>query len=114
MLHLHLEDGADDAARSAVMDRWRARFGTQTWIMTRDEAIGHGLFGPVADGVRDRIGDILVAAHGDLALFDGRRARPTALSMVGQHGSWTKAERHVPLVAFRADGPVQSKRRRRG
>ena len=114
MLHLHLEDGADDAARSAVMDRWRERFGGQTWIMTRDEAIGHGLFGPVADEVRERIGDILVAAHGDIALFDGRRARPTALSMVGQHGSWTKAERLVPLVAFRAGGPVQSKRRRRG
>ncbi|GAB4099528.1 alkaline phosphatase family protein [Sinomonas halotolerans] len=112
MVHLHLEEGADETARDAVLDRWRERFGRQAWILTREEALAHGLFGPVSEAVRERIGDILVAAHGEVAFFDGRRVRPTAFSMVGQHGSLTKAERHVPLIAFRATGPAQPRRRR--
>ncbi|WP_419722723.1 alkaline phosphatase family protein [Sinomonas albida] len=114
MVHLHLEDPDDDGAARRVLDRWRARFGSQAWIVTRAEAVAKGLFGEVRPEVADRIGDILVAAQGELALYDGRRVRPTAFSMVGQHGSLTKAERAVPLVAFRATGRAQSKRRRRG
>jgi hypothetical protein len=114
MVHLHLEDGTDDAARAAIVERWQERFGNQAWVLTRDEAVGHGLFGEVSETVLPRIGDVIVAAHGDIALFDGRRVRPQAFDMVGQHGSWTKAERQVPLVAFRARGPLTSKRRRRG
>jgi hypothetical protein len=114
MLHLHLEPGADDAARAAVVGRWRDRFGAQAWVLTREEAIGHGLFGEVSDAVRARIGDVVVAAHGEIALFDGRRVRPQAFDMVGQHGSWTRAERQVPLIAFRARGRVRPKRGRRG
>uniref|UniRef100_UPI0039EF9347 alkaline phosphatase family protein n=1 Tax=Sinomonas sp. G460-2 TaxID=3393464 RepID=UPI0039EF9347 len=114
MVHLHLEDPNDDGAARRVLDRWRARFGRQAWIMTRAEAVAKGLFGAVRPEVLERIGDVLVAVHGELALYDGRRVRPTAFAMVGQHGSLTKAERNVPLVAFRAAGRVQSKRRRRG
>ena len=114
MVHLHLEDGTDDAARAAVVGRWQERFGTQAWVLTREEAVGPGLFGEVSETVLPRSGDVIVAAHGDIALFDGRRVRPQAFGMVGQHGSWTKAERQVPLVAFRARGPLTSKRRRRG
>ncbi|WP_307114951.1 alkaline phosphatase family protein [Sinomonas atrocyanea] len=120
MVHLHLEcpDGAPapaPAAVAAVAARWRERFGNQAWILTRAEAIGHGLFGPVvSEAVHPRIGDLIVAVHGDLALYDGRRARPQAFEMVGQHGSWTKAERQVPLVAFSARGRVRGKRQRRG
>jgi hypothetical protein len=82
--------------------------------MTKAQAVGRGLFGEVRPEVLERIGDVLIAVHGDLALYDGRRVRPTAFSMVGQHGSLTKAERQVPLLVFRATGRTQSKRRRRG
>ncbi|MDQ4489692.1 alkaline phosphatase family protein [Sinomonas sp. ASV486] len=129
MVHLHVEpprngrgaghpaedDAAYDAAVAAVAARWRERLGNQTWILTRREAIDHGLFGPVVtESVHARIGDLIVAVHGDVALYDGRRVRPQAFEMVGQHGSWTKAERHVPLIAFRARGRVQGKRSGRG
>lgn len=116
MVHLHVEPGAAGTGTvPAVAARWHERFGDQAWILTRQEAIDHGLFGPVVtDSVHARIGDLIVAVHGDLALYDGRRARPQAFEMVGQHGSWTKAERQVPLVAFRARGRQQAKRTRRG
>jgi hypothetical protein len=115
MVHLHVEDAAADGAVAAVAARWENRFGAEAWILTRREAIERGMFGPVVtERVHGRIGDLLVAVHGDLALYDGRRVRPQAFEMVGQHGSWTKAERQVPLVAFRARGRIQGKRGRRG
>lgn len=118
MVHLHVESPEENAASGgveAVASRWRERFGNQAWILTRREAIEHGLFGPVvAEAVHPRIGDLIVAVHGDIALYDGRRAKPQAFEMVGQHGSWTKAERQVPLVAFTARGRVRPKRSRRG
>ncbi|MDQ4500863.1 alkaline phosphatase family protein [Sinomonas sp. ASV322] len=114
MVHLHVEDPARDGAVQRVIDRWRERFGSQAWVMTRKEAVEAGFFGDVREEVLPRIGDILVAVHGEIALYDGRRVRPTAFSMVGQHGSLTKAERLVPLVVFRAGGPTKAKRRRRG
>lgn len=114
MVHLHLEDPADDGALRRVLERWQERFGKQAWIMTKAQALAHRLFGEVRAEVQERIGDILVAPHSELALYDGRRVRAAAFTMVGQHGSLTKAERLVPLVAFRASGPAQSKRRRRG
>jgi len=46
----------------------------------------------------------MIAARDSLALYDTRRVRPTALEVVGQHGSLTKAEREVPLLCFKADG----------
>jgi hypothetical protein len=114
MVHLHVQDPHDTAAVNRLLCTWRDRFGAQAWIMTRAEALEQGFFGDVRPDVLGRIGDVLVAVHGELALYDGRRVRPTAFSMVGQHGSLTRAERQVPLLAFPATGRAQSKRRRRG
>ena len=46
----------------------------------------------------------MIAARDALAFYDTRRVRPTALEVVGQHGSLTKAEREVPLLCFQAQG----------
>jgi hypothetical protein len=46
----------------------------------------------------------MIAARDSLALYDTRRSRPTAMEVVGQHGSLTKAEREVPLLCFTAGG----------
>lgn len=97
-LHFAAQTGAEQ--REAVAAAWRERFGTKAWILTRDEAIGHGLFGEVADSVRERIGDLLVLAAEDVAFLDGRRVNPAAFSMVGQHGSLTRAERDIPLLTL--------------
>ncbi|WP_427132450.1 alkaline phosphatase family protein [Pseudarthrobacter sp. S9] len=104
MVHLYLEDGQGDAGRARLLDAWRSRFGDRIWAFTREEAIAGGLFGEVRPEAAPRIGDIMIAARDALALYDTRRVRPTALEVVGQHGSLTKAEREVPLLYFQADG----------
>lgn len=112
MLHLYLEDGssrtrADGAAGIAgqrLLDAWRGRFGERIWAFTREQAIAAGLFGPVRPGVEQRIGDVMIAARDALAFYDTGRQRPTAMEVVGQHGSLTRAEREVPLLCFQASG----------
>ncbi|WP_224049712.1 nucleotide pyrophosphatase/phosphodiesterase family protein [Arthrobacter sp. NicSoilB4] len=104
MVHLYLEEPEGDAGRARLIDAWRARFGERIWAFTREEAIAAGLFGEVRAEVAPRIGDVMIAAREPLAFYDTRRVRPTALEVVGQHGSLTKAEREVPLLCFQADG----------
>jgi hypothetical protein len=104
MVHLYLEDGVGDGGRALLLDAWRTRFGDRIWAFTREEAVAAGLFGEVRADVAPRIGDVMIAARDALALYDTRRARPTAMEVVGQHGSLTKAEREVPLLCFQADG----------
>ena len=104
MVHLYLENTADPGARDRLLAAWRSRFGNRIWAFTRDDAIAAGLFGPVRPAVEGRIGDVMIAARDELALYDTRRVRPAAMEVVGQHGSLTKAEREVPLLCFTADG----------
>jgi hypothetical protein len=101
MVHLYLEEGGD---RDRLLAAWRARFGGRVWAFTREEALAAGLFGDVRPAVEGRIGDIMIAARDSLALYDTRRSRPTAMEVVGQHGSLTKAEREIPLLFFQAGG----------
>ena len=110
MVHLYLEDDAGEAACDRILAAWRARFGDRIWAFTREEAIAAGLFGTVRPEVTGRVGDVMVAARDALALYDTRRVRPTALEVVGQHGSLTKAEREVPLLTFQASGRTASGR----
>ena len=104
MVHLYLENTADPGARDRLLAAWRSRFGNRIWAFTRDDAIAAGLFGPVRPAVEGRIGDVMIAARDELALYDTRRVRPAAMEVVGQHGSLTKAEREVPLLCFAAEG----------
>ena len=104
MVHLYLENTADPGARDRLLAAWRSRFGNRIWAFTRDDAIAAGLFGPVRPAVEGRIGDVMIAARDELALYDTRRVRPAAMEVVGQHGSLTKAEREVPLLCFTAEG----------
>lgn len=110
MLHLYLEEEAGERVRDRLISAWRARFGEQVWVFTREEATAAGLFGAVRPAVEGRIGDVLVAARDSLALYDVRRTRPAAMEVVGQHGSLTKAEREVPLLCFTAGGARSPRR----
>lgn len=98
MLHVYAEEGRADAVR----DAWRASESERSWVLSRDEAIGAGLFGPVDDEVRGRIGDVLVAARARIAYYDDRLDDKAAQNMVGQHGSLTDEERIVPLIRLGA------------
>ena len=112
MVHLYLEETPlSDGGAERLLAAWKARFGDRIWGFTRGEAVAGGLFGKdVRPAVEGRIGDVMIAARDAVALYDGRRMRPTAMEVVGQHGSLTKAEREVPLLCFTAEG----RNRRRG
>ncbi|MFD1213187.1 alkaline phosphatase family protein [Arthrobacter sp. GCM10027362] len=100
MVHLYFEPDATAEHREALIQTWRQAYGRQAWVLTRDEAVAHGLFGRVEPEVLPRIGDVLVAAREPIALYDLRRVASSALEQVGQHGSLTRAEREVPLLTL--------------
>ncbi|GAA1352636.1 alkaline phosphatase family protein [Arthrobacter koreensis] len=100
MVQLYLETDAPAGTLERLTASWQQALGTRAWILTRDQAVAAGLFGPVRPEILPRIGDLLIAAREPIALFDTRRASPSALQMVGQHGSLTRAEREVPLLTL--------------
>jgi hypothetical protein len=92
--HVYVADGAADS----VLAAWRETLAQQAWVVSRDEAIAAGWFGDrIGDDVRFRIGDVVAAARGSAGLM--RRTVETLLSsLIGQHGSLTRAEQEVPLL----------------
>jgi hypothetical protein len=89
---------AHDGAAAYVLAAWREKLGDNAWVVTREEAVEAGWFGPtVSDRVRPRIGDIVAAARGGFAMTR-REAEPIESSLIGHHGSLTSAEQLVPLV----------------
>ncbi len=98
---LYLEPGADPSQTAA---EWQRAEGTRAWVMTRDEAVGSGVFGPVQADVAARLGDVLLVARKQVAYYSSDDD-PGALAMVGQHGAFSEDERGVPLmVAGALDG----------
>lgn len=82
----------------AVAARWREELGEDAHVLTRDEAIAAGWFGPVDDAVRPRIGDLVLAMRGRAGVVDSRAMRPVYLGLRGHHGGLTPEEVQVPLL----------------
>ncbi len=83
---------ADDVATA-----WAEQLEGRATVLTRDEAVARGWFGPVEASVRPRIGEVVAAAHGSWALFSSvDYAYET--SLIGLHGSLTPEEMLVPLL----------------
>ena len=55
----------------------------------------------IADWLRPRIGDVVVAAVADIAIV-AMTAEPREARLIGHHGSATAAEQLVPLAMFDA------------
>ncbi len=85
-----------------VLATWRERLGDQAWVLSREEAVQTGLFGPVLPRVLPRLGDVIVAMHAPAGIFDGRVMMPRVSGLVGHHGSLTSAEQLVPLIHWSA------------
>ena len=76
-----------------------ATLGDAFWVLSRDEAVSSGLYGPVvSDHVLPRIGDVVAAARADHAVGDSRVMPPWVLGLIGMHGSVTDEELRVPLL----------------
>lgn len=92
--HLYTRPGAADEVRAS----WAGVLGDRATVVTREQAIADGWFGPrVADAVRERIGDVVVSAGPDVALIASER-EPLESSLVGLHGGMEPAEQLIPLL----------------
>ena len=91
----------EPGAAADVAAAWRGRLEERAWVFSREEADGLGLFGAVAESVRPRLGDVIVALDAGLAVVDSRVQRPELLSLRGLHGSLTADELEIPLLTYR-------------
>ncbi len=66
-------------------------------MLTRDEAIARGWFGPRRPAVRPRLGDVVVACRGDNAIVSTADF-PYEMTLVGLHGSLTPDEMLIPIL----------------
>jgi hypothetical protein len=69
-------------------------------VSSREDAVASGVFGPVDDGVVERIGDVVALARGSWALVTPR-LEPGPSRLIGYHGSLTATELAIPLLVAR-------------
>lgn len=95
--HVYTRAGAE----AEVLAAWRETLGPGWWVISGEEAVSAGWFGPsVAAPVRARIGDVVAVANGPYAVMQREVFRPEA-DMIGHHGSLTPEEALVPLLIVR-------------
>lgn len=92
--HLYTAPGAS----AAVLDTWRDVLAGKAWVVSREEAVESGWFGPeIRPEWLPRIGDVLAVPYTDCAIV-ASVAEPHEAGFLGCHGSLTPAEQHVPLL----------------
>jgi hypothetical protein len=95
MRHVHARPGA----AGDVLSTWRSVVGERAWVLTGDEAVAAGLFGPVVTPLaRQRIGDVLAIARGGFGVVQ-RRRESLSSALPGHHGALTDEELLVPLLS---------------
>jgi hypothetical protein len=95
--HLYTVPGAADD----VLQTWRDIVGDRAWVLSRDEAVAAGWFGPVEPWLADRIGDVVVAPAGSYAVI-ASQSEVLESSLIGMHGSLTSSDQLVPLLRMEA------------
>jgi hypothetical protein len=95
--HVYAEPGA----AADVLAAWLDVLGARADVVSRDEAIAAGWFGPlVTDLVRPRIGDVVTASRGGGGVVCSRQ-EPLESRMVGHHAAYSTAEQLVPFLTIR-------------
>ncbi len=92
--HVYAEPGA----AADVLIAWQETLGARAWVVSRDEAIEAGWFGPVDPRFAGRIGDVVAAPTGSWAIV-ASKAEPLESSLIGMHGSLTPGDQFVPLLS---------------
>jgi hypothetical protein len=93
-LQLYCRPGAADDVAAV----WRERLGAEMTVLTREQAVSGGWFGPVSEHVLPRIGDVVTSAVGPFAVVDSRTARREILALAAFHGARTPEETLIPLL----------------
>jgi hypothetical protein len=98
---LHARAGAADDLLEAVVER----YGDSTWARGRDQLIDNGVFGgPLRDELIPRLGDVALIPHTPIAFVDPADTGESRLQ--SRHGSLTREEMLVPLVALVGRGSI--------
>jgi len=92
---------ARPGAAADVLAAWREVLGDRAWVLSRDDAIKEGWFGPVDGEMAERIGDVVAAPAGVNAIV-ATRSEPRESALFGMHGSLTPSEQLVPGLVFTA------------
>jgi hypothetical protein len=95
--HLYARRGA----AADLLATWREVLGDRAWVLSREEAIKEGWFGPVDAGMANRIGDVVAAPAGSFAIV-ATKAEPRESALFGMHGSLTPSEQLVPALTYTA------------
>ena len=95
--HLYARRGA----AADLLASWREVLGGRAWVLSRDEAIKEGWFGPVDAAMADRIGDVVAAPAGSMAIV-ATKTEPRESALFGMHGSLTSSEQLVPALTYTA------------
>lgn len=97
MRYLYTRPGSTDD----VQLTWQETLGDHFAVVTREDAVSRGWFGPsVSSGATDRIGDLLALAQDGSAVVR-TQAEANASLLNGHHGSLTPAELLVPAIVVR-------------
>lgn len=91
--HVYCQPGAAADVQAA----WAEMIGDRAWVLSREEAIAAGWFGPVGPKMEERIGDVVAAPAGPYAIV-ATQAEKLESSLVGMHGSVTSSDQLVPLL----------------
>lgn len=83
---------------SQVAKRWSQELGDRALVLTKDQAIGGGLFGTATKFTKTWIGDLIVLMTGTGIIADTTTATPASLRLLGVHGSLTPTEVEIPLL----------------
>jgi Type I phosphodiesterase / nucleotide pyrophosphatase len=93
--HVYCEPGAADD----VLAAWTDVLGDRAWVISREQAIADGWFGPVDERCLARIGHVLAAPCGSSAVV-ARKSEPRESRLVGMHGSLTLSDQLVPFLTL--------------
>ena len=96
--YLHTADGA----QADVLDTWREVLAGRARVLSREEAIGTGWFGPVPPAHAARLGDVVVACESDSVVIATGWDPPTVSGLVAFHGSFSPVETAIPLLRLQA------------
>lgn len=94
-VHLYLHDPLEAEVIASELSTILQGVAT---VLSRQECLERGLFGPGTPAVFERVGDLVLFAGGHSALYDEQTATIQSRQMIGQHGSWTAREMRVPAI----------------
>lgn len=95
--YVYTRPGATAEVRAA----WQQTLGADALVLTRDEIVAAGWFGPTPPAHADRIGDVVAVCLGTNAVLASGWDPPLVADLIGMHGSIRPEEVAVPLLTLR-------------